>query len=128
MRAARQIGELTTLVRDVQLFKTRLPDPLKGVVNKNVLIAMIQKALQDPSELVRAEMLAALDQASLDESIIQVLVPAAGDSSPLVRFRLVELLSSAGQGRAAQTIDALSRDPDPLVRQMATAFAPSTGR
>jgi hypothetical protein len=128
MRAARQLGELMTLVRDVQLFKTRLPDALKGAVNKNVLLAMIQKAIQDPSEVVRAEMLAALGQASLDESIIQVLVPAASDPSPLVRFRLVELLSAGGQGRAATTIDALSRDADPLVRQMVTAFGPSTGR
>jgi tetratricopeptide (TPR) repeat protein len=128
MRAARQLGELMTLVRDVQLFKARLPDELKGAVNKNVLLAMIQKVMQDPSDVVRAEMLAALDQAFLDDSIIQIVVPAANDASPLVRFRLVELLSSAGQGRGAETVDALTRDNDPLVRQMVAAFGPSTGQ
>jgi hypothetical protein len=125
MRAVRQLGELMALVRDVQLFKTRLPDPLKGTVNKNVLLAMIQKALKDPSEVVRAEMIAALGSASLDDSILAVLSPTANDPSPLVRFRLVELLSAEAPGLAAKTIDALTRDTDPLVRQMASAFGPA---
>lgn len=125
MRAVRQLAELVTLVRDVQLFKTRLPSPLKGAVSKPVLLAMVGKAMQDPSEVVRAEMVAALGQAWLDEEILNVVSPAATDPSPLVRFRLVELLSAAGQGKAEQTIDLLARDADPLVRQMASAFGPA---
>ncbi|MCJ7544304.1 MAG: HEAT repeat domain-containing protein, partial [Phycisphaerae bacterium] len=121
MRAVRQLAELVTLVRDVQLFKTRLPNPLKGVVSKPVLLAMVGKVMQDPSEAVRAEMVAALGQASLDEDILKVLSPAATDSSPLVRFRLVELLSAGGEGKAQKTIDLLARDADALVRQMASA-------
>ncbi len=128
MRGVRQLAELVTLVRDVQLFKTRLPDPLKGTVRKDVLLAMIQKALQDPSDVVRAEMLAALGHSSLDEEVLNVVTPAAQDPSPLVRFRLVELLSAVGQGRAAETVGLLARDADPLVRQMASAFGPATGR
>ena len=113
------------LIRDVQLFKARLPDPLKGVVNKPVVLAMIQKAMQDPSEVVRAEMVAALGQASLDDDIVNVLKPAAQDASPLVRFRLVELLAANEQGKGADLVNALSHDADPLVRQMGLAFGPA---
>ena len=127
-QAARQLAELATLVRDVQLFKVRLPDPLKSAVSKPMLLAMVQKALQDPSETVRAEMIAALDSASLDEDLLRILTPAAADPSPLVRFRLVELLcSSTGQGKAQEAIDTLARDTDPLVRQMYSAFGPTGG-
>ncbi len=122
MRAARQLGELVTLAREVQLYMARLPEPLKGVFNKAVLLAMVQKTLQDPSEAVRAEMLAALDQAQLDETLAAVLLPAAQDASPLVRFRLVELLGICEASKQEKTLQQLSQDTDPLVRQMALAF------
>jgi tetratricopeptide (TPR) repeat protein len=122
MRAARQLGELVTLARDIQLYKARLPDPLKGIFNKPVLLAMVKKAIQDPSEAVRAEMLAALDQAQVDDSLVAVVLPAAQDASPLVRFRLVELLGASGLRTQEKTLEQLALDNNPQVRQMAWAF------
>jgi tetratricopeptide (TPR) repeat protein len=122
MLAARQLGELVTWVRDVQLFKAKMPEAMRGVINKGVLLAMVQKALQDPSDVVRAEMLAALQCAQMDSEILAVVLPAAKDASPLVRFRLVELLGATAARGQEKTIDAMSHDGDALVRQMASAF------
>jgi len=122
MQAARQVGELLTLTRDAQLFKVRLPDELRGVVNKAVLLAMTKKAMEDPSPAVRAEMLAALCDASLDDSILAVVSPAAKDPTPLVRCRMAELLGAAAVKGQEATMDMLSGDSDPFVRQMVVAF------
>ncbi len=122
MQAVRQIGELLTMTRDAQTFKVRLDENLKGVVNKGVLLAMMKEALSSSDEAVRAEMLAALCDASLDESIAAVILPSAKDPSPLVRLRLAEVLGATGvKGRQA-IMDELSRDTDELVRQMVEAF------
>ena len=144
MRAARQIASLLAFAHDVETNKAgsfgRGLDPRRGV-----LLSMVKGALADPSDVVRAEMLAALcDLAEaraapgpkaasaagprlLANDVMPLLAPAIEDPSPLVRFRLVELLG-ATQGPGYQTIvDYLLKDRNEMVVLMAAAFRPAEG-
>jgi len=144
MRAARQIASLLAFAHDVETNKAgsfaRGLDPRRGV-----LLSMVKGALADPSDVVRAEMLAALcDLAEaravpspkaasavgprlLASDVMPLLATAIEDPSPLVRFRLVELLG-ATQSPGYQTIvDYLLKDRNEMVVLMAAAFRPAEG-
>jgi tetratricopeptide (TPR) repeat protein len=123
MEAMRQLGSLITMAREIDLSKVRLPDALKGVVDKRIFLAMLQKALTDPSEVVRAEILTALQDARLDDAIIKLVLPAAQDTSPLVRFRAAELLGASRKLRQEEVMNALAKDSDKFVAMMAGLFA-----
>jgi len=83
----------------------------------------LQKALTDPSEVVRAEILTALQDARLDDAIIKLVLPAAQDTSPLVRFRAAELLGASRKLRQEEVMNALAKDSDKFVAMMAGLFA-----
>ena len=84
---------------------------------------MMVEMLKDPSDVVRAEMIASLGYVDLDKSIIQFLGgPLIEDPSPLVRMRLVELLGASGVPGQKTMVDYFAADGDNLVRLMASAF------
>ncbi|MCK4601447.1 MAG: hypothetical protein KAU28_03205, partial [Phycisphaerae bacterium] len=123
MRAARQIASLLALARQVEKKNAKLPTQLQDVFSKAVLIRMMVEMLKDPSDVVRAEMIASLGYVDLDKSIIQFLGgPLIEDPSPLVRMRLVELLGASGVPGQKTMVDYFAADGDNLVRLMASAF------
>ncbi len=125
MRAARQVGSLLALVREMETSRRKLPAPRDSAVRKPVLLSMLQAVLQDRSPLVRAEMVASLGFADIDAQIMSLLAPVIEDRSALVRMRVVELIGASNlQGRKT-VVDYLAQDADELVRRMAAAF--STG-
>ena len=124
MRAVRQIGALLTLARRAELGKAKLPAQLAGVFQKPVLFAMLQAALRDESDVIRAEMIAAIGTVPMENDIVTLISQGAGvqDPSGLVRFRLVELLGASGLRGQETIIDFLSQDRYDMVRMMAQAF------
>ncbi|MDY6913969.1 MAG: hypothetical protein SVT52_05885 [Planctomycetota bacterium] len=122
MQAARQVASLLALAGRVKRAKAKLPEPLAKTFNRPVLLSMQRAVLADSSAAVRAEMLAGLQQVPIDQAIVQLLGPAIEDASPLVRFRLAELLGSSQMPGQNTVIDYLAQDSDPLVRRMAQAF------
>ena len=122
MRAARQIGSLLAMVRQIEQGKAKPPKNLEKKVTKPVLLTMLREILKDTNEVVRAEMLNALLNVSLDESILQLLGNPISDSSALVRFRAVELLAALKSSGSETIIDHLTKDKDELVQLMAQAF------
>jgi tetratricopeptide (TPR) repeat protein len=124
MRAVRQIGALLTLARRVELGNAKLPAPLVDVFQKPVLFAMLQAALRDKSDVIRAEMIAALGAVPMENDIVTLVSQGAGvqDPSGLVRFRLVELLGASGLRGQETIIDVLAQDRYDMVRMMAQAF------
>jgi len=122
MQAARQIASLVANVREVERWRAKLPLQLHGAVSKPVLLAMLKKALEDRSAVVRAETLAALSAANLDEPILAIIAPTETDPSPLVRFRLAELLGVLRPPGQQGVIERLVQDGDTMVKMMAEAF------
>jgi tetratricopeptide (TPR) repeat protein len=123
MRAARQTALLLALARSAQPGQVAPPPDLEGKLNRPVLLRLMVNALQDPSEVVRAEMIAALQDVPLDESIVRYLgPPVIEDPSPLVRLRLVELMGAAGLSGPNSVVEVLTRDPNGRVRMMAEGF------
>jgi tetratricopeptide (TPR) repeat protein len=127
MQAGRQIASLMAGVREVECGRAKLPIQLHGVVNKPVLLAMLKKALEDRSAAVRAETLAALIAAKLDEPILAIVAPVEKDPSPLVRFRLAELLGVSRASGQRAVMERLALDGDPLVKMMAGTFQQPRG-
>ncbi len=129
-RAARQTGLLLQLAKNVQTGSVRPPDNLQDKLNKPLLLRMMITLLEDADEVVRAEMLTALQGVPLDEAIIRQLgPPLIEDASPLVRLRLVELMGAAGFSARGSIVHSLAGDPDERVRMMADGFIrTATGR
>ena len=122
MRAARRVAALLALARRVETGQAKAPKPLDGVFGKPVLLSMLRAVLRDPSEVVRAEMLAALGHVRLDKATLSLLGPAVQDRSALVRFRLVNLLGASEMPGQEPLLDHLAGDPHDMVRLMASAF------
>ena len=122
LRAARQVGSLLTLVRNVELHTQRLKAGQVGAVTKPVLLTMLRVVLEDNSPAVRAEMVAALEHVTLDGSILPLLGPVIEHPSPLVRLRVAELMGASGIQANRTVLDYLAQDKDELVRAMAEAF------
>jgi hypothetical protein len=122
MQAARQVASLIAGVREIERGRIKLPEQLHGAVNKPVILAMLNKALADRSSAVRAEALAALGPAKMDDSILAVIVPMEKDPSPLVRLRLAELLGVSRAPGQQAIVDRLAQDSDEMVKTMAGAF------
>jgi hypothetical protein len=128
LQAARQTAGLLALHRSAELGRTTLPKPVAEALPRGVLLRMVVEALKDPSDVVRAELLAALQLVSLDGRIVAHLGPAVEDASPLVRMRLVELLGASGLPGQKTILDYLAKDRDEAVRLMVAAFSPPKGR
>ena len=126
LRAARQVASLVLAVREIERGKVKLPDPLRGAINKPVLLAMLRKALEDRSPVVRAETLVGLGGTKLDEAVAALVLPMGDDTSPLVRFRLAELLGVSRAPGPKAVMDRLFQDDDPLVKAMAGIFQQSS--
>ena len=122
MQAARQAASLIVGVREIERGRAKLPDQLHGAVNKPVILAMLKKALADRSCAVRAEALAAMGPAKMDDSILAVIVPMEKDPSPLVRLRLAELLGVSRATGQQAVVERLAKDSDEMVQTMAGAF------
>ena len=122
MTAARKVASLLAAVRGLEKLETKLPRQLADAVEKPVLLSMLRAVLGDRLPVVRAEMLAALGWVSLDESILRLLGEAVSDKSPLVRFRMAELLGASKTPGRETVLRHLTRDPDELVQLMASSF------
>jgi tetratricopeptide (TPR) repeat protein len=120
MAAARKIGSLLTLVREVEAGRAELPRPLTNKVRLPVLLTMLKFTLQDSSPLVRSEMIGSLVYCRTDNRILGQLKPLYDDKSPLVRLRLAELLGVADQIK--EVASRFAADPSPWVKQMAAVF------
>lgn len=124
MRAARQAASLLAYARDIEGRRARPARQLAGSIDELVLLSMTRAFLQDPSPVVRQEMIASLAPVSLDEIAISLLAPAVEDPDPVVRCRLVELLAAAGTEGHKTIVDVLAGDKDELVAAMARLFQP----
>jgi len=122
LAAVRRLAALLALAGEVRAGRMAPPEPLIGTFSRPVLLSMLRKVLADPSPVIRAEMLAALGQASLDEQIVSLLGVLIEDPSPLVRFRLTELLGASGLPGQDVMIERFAHDDDEMVRAMALAF------
>ena len=118
MAAARQVASLLASLGGVQSGLVKLAGAPAKFGKKQELLELAANLLRDSSPTVRAEMLAALGHVKLDKAIVSLVDPLAADASPLVRFRLVELL---GASRPA-LVERLAKDPSEMVRMMALAF------
>jgi len=122
MRAANQTASLLVLCDRIAASKLSPPKQLIGHIDRDVLVLMAAESLKDRSDVVRAEMLAALGSVSLDGGIIRKLTGVIRDPSPLVRFRLVELLGASGLSGQDTILEHFSSDKYDLVAQLAKAL------
>jgi HEAT repeat protein len=123
MLAARQVASLLAMVRHAELGQApELPKPLSAGLPKPVLLRIVVEILKDPSDVVRAEMLAAMGAVPLDDKIVVLFAPVIEDRSALVRFRVAELLGASGIKRQNTIVDYMAQDADEMVRLMASAF------
>lgn len=122
MRAARQIGSLLDFATKVKDSRIVPPGMLRGQIDRMVILAMFRAILSDKSPAVRAEAVASIHAVRPDELVITLLGPRIQDRDPMVRCRVVELLAATNSKGHETILDLMSKDPDPLVRQMAQAF------
>ena len=120
--AARNIASLFAMVDRTFHDPNAIPPQLANAVGRPVLLTMLRAALEDPSPAVRAEMVASLAYVELDESILSLLAAVIGDDSPLVRFRVAELLGASQAPGWEMILPHFAADSDELVRQLAAAF------
>jgi len=124
MRAANQTASLLVLSDGIDASKLRPPEQLTGEIDRNVLVLMTAELLKDRSDVVRAEMLTALGSVKLDGNIIRKLAGVIRDPSPLVRFRLVELLGASGLSGQGPILTHFTKDKYDLVAQLAKELQP----
>lgn len=122
MAAARQTASVLASLREAELGLQDLPKILVAVASKPVALRLMVEATKDPSDVVRAELLAALQVVHMDDKMLSYLAPVIDDPSPLVRMRLVELLGASGLSGQENVLEYLAQDSDELVRLMAGAF------
>ncbi|MCY2930463.1 MAG: hypothetical protein NTV86_13380 [Planctomycetota bacterium] len=128
MLAARQTAMLLGLAKNVQTGAARPPLGVQENFNKPLLLRMMITLLQDADEVVRAEMLTALQDVPLDETILRQLgPPLIEDASPLVRLRLVELMGAFGLTGPGSIVRALASDPNGRAKMMAEGFLRASG-
>ena len=125
MRGANQIASLLIVSDGLAARKIDTPKPLSGRIDRRVLTLMVAEALKNRSDIVRAEMLTALGQVKLNPSLIGALASVIADKSPLVRFRLVELLGASGQKGQEPIINHFTKDKYDLVADLAKALQKS---
>ena len=123
MRAARKTASLLAMVRRVDAGRLApLPAPMAKAFSRPVLLRIVVEVLKDKSDVVRAEMLAALNSVELDDGIVSLLAGAIEDPSALVRFRLAELLGACGLPGQNTIVDYLAQDRHEMVQLMASTF------
>ncbi len=120
--AVRRIGSLICWMRDVQQKRATFPAGIASTVKMKILLGLMTKALQNPRPIVRAEMVASLADASLDGEILNRLGAVIEDPSPLVRFRIAEVIGASGTAGSRQLVELYAKDTNKLVAGMATAY------
>ncbi len=128
MLASRQTASLLAMAGAADQGTQNLPKWMTDVFDKPVLSRLLRAAFEDRSFAVRGEALAALGGVKLDRATLPVLGVTFNDPHPLVRFRAAELLGASGTKGRQSILQYLSRDADPLVKEMATAFGPKPAR
>lgn len=121
-QAARQVGSLIAWMRDCQTGAQRAPATIEGSLDEKVLLGLLGKALADSSVLVRSEAVASLQYADLNPPILNQLGAVIEDPSPLVRFRIAELLGLSRNQGNDRLLNLYATDTDKLVETMAKAF------
>ena len=127
MRAARQTAALMGLLRRDERGRGTIPQAVRPVVTRGVVLRMIQEIMKDRSSAVRAELLSALQRVKLDEGIMQQLGRAVEDPSPLVRLRMAELIGTSRTPGRETIVDYLVGDDDEMVKAMAQAVQGKSG-
>ena len=122
MLVARQIASLLLTVSQWELGRLEIPRPLATAISRPTLLAMMREAMKDPDAVVKAEMLAAMQDVPLTDKALALLADWVADPSPLVRFRMAELLGASNLPGQAPVLEFLAKDPDANVRQMAASF------
>jgi tetratricopeptide (TPR) repeat protein len=122
MRAARQIGSMLAFNVDVERSRQEPPGMLQGQIDRLTVLSMFRAILADKSPAVRSEAARAIGAVQPDDTVIGLLSPLIEDPAAMVRCRLVEMLAATASRGNATIVDLMSKDPDPLVRQMAEAF------
>jgi tetratricopeptide (TPR) repeat protein len=123
MRAARQVASLVDWATRIQATEIKPPETLTGKVNLAIIHRMLMEVLKDSSPAVRAELLAGLCDAKLDEETLKYLGPVIEDPDALVRLRMAELIGASNTRGRETIVSYLAQDKDDLVRLMASAFA-----
>jgi len=120
LRAARQTGGLYAHVGRAATQRAEAVFP--EVITRPVLLSMTRAFLRADAAAVRAEMLAALRHADLDDRVIGLMGPLIEDRDAAVRLRLIDLLAAKRTSGHETLLDYFARDDDPLVRQIAAAL------
>jgi len=120
--AARRVGSLLSLSDGIISGRVILPRKEARAVDRKVLVLMCKQALADPSDVVRAEMLASLMCVNLDADILGLFGGVLNDRSPLVKVRLVDLLGVRSGGRQNKALERFSKDKNQIVADLAKAL------
>ncbi len=127
LQIARAAASLLRWHRGVETGRILTVGYIRQSVRKADLLALMGLVLQDKNPAVRSVMIASLEGVDMDGSILNRLAAVIEDPSPLVRFRVVELIgSSETQGRA-KLVQLYTKDADKRVRRMALAFLKPAG-
>jgi tetratricopeptide (TPR) repeat protein len=126
--AGRQVALLALLARRVDLDQASLPPMLSGISLSEDATALLGKALLNRSPVVRAQVLATLQQGPLSDAVIDRAAGRLGDPSWLVRMRAVELLGAARVSGRRPVLEHFATQGAEHVARMARAFLPSRGR
>jgi tetratricopeptide (TPR) repeat protein len=126
MLAARRVGALLSAGKAAARGEVTVPPAMRGRLSDEPVLALLERALGDDLPAVRAEMLKALLDCPLDESILHRLGRVFDDPDPLVRMRAAELLGASDTPDKQTPLRFLASDSEELVRRMAELFlAPS---
>jgi HEAT repeat protein len=120
--AARRVAALLSWIRQTEKSREGIPATIQPAVNKRQLLGLMSAALRDPSAVVRAEIITALEYADMGDAMLNEIGLVVEDPSPLVRFRVAELIGASGTKGSRTLIDLYAKDPDAQVRLMAQAF------
>jgi hypothetical protein len=122
------VALLALLARRVDLDQASLPPMLSGISLSEDATALLGKALLNRSPVVRAQVLATLQQGPLSDAVIDRAAGRLGDPSWLVRMRAVELLGAARVSGRRPVLEHFATQGAEHVARMARAFLPSRGR
>jgi hypothetical protein len=120
--AARRVAAILAWIRDVGNSKAPVPRTIRPVMNEKYVLGLMGMALRDKTDVVRAEMITALQYADMGSAMLNEVGLVVEDPSPLVRFRVAELIGASGTKGNRKLIELYAKDPDPRVKTMARAF------
>ncbi len=122
MLTARQISSLLLMASRWEQNRLEIQRPLTTVISRPVLLSMMREAMKDRQPVVRAQMLAAMQDVPLTDKALSLLADWVQDPSPLVRMRMAELLGASGLPGQSPVLEFLASDADENVRAMASLF------